>query len=208
MRDRVWARRRLVLASLVAVASLLGGCQDRDGIRSYTVAPPSAPSREARPEQAPPVEGEYRILGAMVPADNPTWFFRYSGAAADVGPQAAEFDKFLKGVQFPNGTNQPPQMELPAGWNQSRAGGFRFATVSFTAGGKSHEIAVSTAMGGLQSNLERWWTSLLGNKKRNDGNYLVYTSPVAFPGGIQGVRVDMTGPKNPSSGMPAMPAFK
>jgi len=190
---------------------LLSGCQDRDAIRSYTASPPTASSRPKATAESPPLtetKGDYRILGAMVPAQNPDWFFRFSGLSADITEHEAEFDQFLKGVRFPQGTSNPPVMDLPEGWKQQRAGGFRYATVSFSSDGKPFEIAISTAKGGLQGNLQRWWTTLLGNPPREDGDYMPYTTSVDFPGGLRGARVNMAGPKNPSAAMPAMPGMR
>ena len=39
--------------------------------------------------------GPYRLLGAMVPADDPVWFFKLSGGTDDLTKVEAGFDEHL-----------------------------------------------------------------------------------------------------------------
>src|SRR5881409_1017473 len=70
------------------------GCGGDDGIRSYSV--PRSTEREARPEPA----GDYRLLGAMFPAADPVWFFKFNGPAEQVTEFEADFDKIMASVKL------------------------------------------------------------------------------------------------------------
>src|SRR5688572_15330190 len=84
-------------APIVALGLLTQiGCGPSEEVRSYTVPKPNDP---AAPE---PSQGDYRILGAMFPADKPAWFFKLIGKADALAAHEAAFEKFLASVKFPN----------------------------------------------------------------------------------------------------------
>src|SRR5947207_13828263 len=96
-------------AVVVALAALLAaGCSGDDGIRSYSVA--RSTEREARPEPA----GDYRLLGAMFPADDPVWFFKFSGPAEHEMKSEADFDTIMASVKLSGSTQ--PEFARPDGW--------------------------------------------------------------------------------------------
>src|SRR5687768_4578359 len=68
-------RTRSVAPSvLVAVLALsVVGCGSEEGVTSYRV--PKTP--ESTRKDGPAAAGEYRMLGLMVPADDPAWFFKF-----------------------------------------------------------------------------------------------------------------------------------
>ena len=63
----------------------LAGCQNGDGIRHYQV-----PRPEAR-----------RLLAAVVPHGDDTWFFKLVGPEAAVEGHRDEFERFIRTVRFP-----------------------------------------------------------------------------------------------------------
>src|SRR5690349_18651267 len=71
---------------LIAVAGLaLLGCQ-QEGIETHRVL---------RPPPPPPPEEKVRLLGAMIPHEKNTWFFKLVGPVEAVEKQKAAFDSFI-----------------------------------------------------------------------------------------------------------------
>jgi hypothetical protein len=94
-------------------AAFLAGCQ-QDEIRTYQLP---------KPEMT-------RLLGAILPHDDSTWFFKLSGPAATVSGHEAEFAAFLQSLNFSGPADQPLAWNLPQGWRQdkgNRSG--RYATI-------------------------------------------------------------------------------
>jgi hypothetical protein len=159
------------------------GCGPGEGVRSYTVP---KPNEKAEPEAG---KGDYRILGAMFPADKPAWFFKLIGKADELAAQEAAFDKFLASVKFPDGPDKPPAYDLPDGWKSDGPRGMRADTIRVG----SLEMSVIAAMGGPKENVDRW-AGQLGTKM----DYAKATKEITAAGGVKGLRVDLTGPKNPA----------
>jgi hypothetical protein len=174
---------RAALLALAACAALVPvGCGPSAEVDSYTVAKDDAP-------------GEYRLLGLMVPADNPEWFFKYNGPADTVSQHEAAFDKLAATVALVNGT---PDFAAPEGWTRApgRDGGFVrvFATV-VTADGKQ-EITITQSGGGVATNLDRW-VGMIGQKP--EGDTVAKYTKVIDGKGVKVRRVDLRGPKNPAT---------
>jgi hypothetical protein len=93
--------RLLVVASSAAV---LVGCQT-DEIRTYQVPKPDMT----------------RLLGAILPHGENTWFFKVSGPGTVVNGQAEEFANFLQSLRFDDGADKPLSWTLPEGWKTDRA---------------------------------------------------------------------------------------
>jgi hypothetical protein len=167
------------------------GCGPGEQVHSYTVTKPTEPVAG---------KGEYRILGAMFPADEPTWFFKLTGKADALAAHEVEFDKFLTSVKFPDGPKKPPTYDLPAGWKSEGARGMRADTIHLGAGDSAPEISVIAAMGGAKENVQRWAGQLGATT-----DFARATKEVTTTGGVKGLRVDLTGPKDPAaSGGPFM----
>lgn len=183
------------------------GCQGRDSISTYVASPAKLPkSTESTTSSSggnAEAAGEYRILAAMIPADQPVWFIRLAGPAADVESQGDHFDRFLQSIRFPDGLRGVPNWELPAGWTEEAGtDGITHARITFQDNEKRFTITVTRAGGSVQDNLRRWWVTSLGNAQRNDDDYTRYTTKMMLPGNMFALRVNMTGPKNPAAGMP------
>ncbi len=143
-----------------------------------------------------PAAGEYRILGAMFPADAPEWFFKMPGTSEDLAKYDADFDKLLASVSLaPNG----PKYDAPAGWKEGpgRPGGIVIATIK-TPDGK-YEVSVSSAQGDVFGNVRRWSVEQLGNTVFGREEMAKATRTVEAKG-VKGLRVDVRGPKKPPMG--------
>jgi hypothetical protein len=182
-------------AALLAAVGLLAlaGCGPSDQVRTYTA--PKTPDA-AKTE---PGAGEYRILGAMFPADNPAWFFKLIGKADQLAEHQVAFDQFLASVKFPDGPGKPPAYDLPAGWKSAGPRSIHADTIRFGPADKPLELTVTPAMGGVNQNVQRW-AGQLGTTETEEA-----TKEITTTAGAKGVRVDLTGPKNPAaSGGPFM----
>jgi hypothetical protein len=165
----------------------LVGCGSGEGIRSYTV--PTTGER-AGPVAAGP--GDFRILGAMFPADRPAWFFKLTGKADSLAAHEAAFEKFLASVKFPDGPDKPPAYDLPDGWKSVGPRAMRADTIRLGPANSPLEMTVIGAMGGPKQNVDRW-AEQLGTK----ADFAKATKEITTAGGVKGLRVDLTGPKNP-----------
>ena len=98
--------RVVPLAVLFAAAAAVG-CGGGEGVKSYTVPRQAEPTTKAA--------GDYRLLGAMIPAENPVWFFKLSGSADALTKYEGGFDQLLAGTKF-KGEAVPPDFTPPEGW--------------------------------------------------------------------------------------------
>uniref|UniRef100_A0A7C4QTQ0 Uncharacterized protein n=1 Tax=Schlesneria paludicola TaxID=360056 RepID=A0A7C4QTQ0_9PLAN len=103
------------------------GCRPEEEITQYTIPKFESiqlPPPEGKTAPAPRAE---RLLGAIVPRGEQTWFFKLSGAPERVAACEEPFTRFLQSVQFsPQGA---PEWTLPEGWTQEPGSGMRFATL-------------------------------------------------------------------------------
>ncbi|MFO0799128.1 MAG: hypothetical protein U0804_16795 [Gemmataceae bacterium] len=180
------SRRALPFVALFASAAVVG-CGGADGVKSYH-APRAAVAT------APVNSGKYRLLGAMVPADDPVWFFKLSGDADELARYEPGFDALIKSVRF-KGEKAPPEFTPPDGWKigPGRAGIVRQTVLP---PGTKLDVTVVYSLGGVAENLERW-VKMLGNAPAA-GDEVRYTTKVDAAGGPVR-RVDIRGNKNPSA---------
>ena len=113
---------------LVACVGLLAGCERADQIRRYTVAKPSQSSDTSAP-RSDVSDGSDRIIGAIVPREGRSWFFKIAGDDEPVADQMEEFLQFLGSVQFAEGPEGEPSWTLPEGWGERPGSGMRHATI-------------------------------------------------------------------------------
>lgn len=188
--------RSVVPFALVAgLAAGVLGCGG-DGVRSYTV-PKTTESGKGAPEPEPGPGTEYRILGAMYPADAPEWFFKMPGPSDALTKYEADFDKVLASVELP--ASGQPKFVTPEGWKRGgpRPGGIVVETLR-TPDGK-YELAVSSAQGDVVGNVRRWSVEQLGNATfgRDD---MAKVTRIVEAKGVKGLRVDVRGPNKPPMG--------
>jgi hypothetical protein len=116
------------------------------------------------PETANPRQ---RMLAAILPHADKTWFFKLFGPADVIGSQSGNFDAFIKSIHFANGAPPPAAQanasgaagatwNIPAGWSQEPDKPMRVA--SFKAG--DAELIVTQFgkdnFGGALANINRW----------------------------------------------------
>ena len=143
---------------LVAIALLVAGCRPQDEIARYSVPKPEL----IDPTLVKAAADERQMLGAIVLVDKAGWFFKLTGAKAQVSPLAEPFITFVKDVKFA-GTPAEPKWKVPAGWTELPGNEFRFATLEIPAGNKKLELTVSTLELGdvseqdyVLANVNRW----------------------------------------------------
>jgi hypothetical protein len=189
--------RAAALALAATVALVPTGCGPDTEVGSYTA-----------PKDAAPID--FRMLGLMVPADNPTWFFKYNATSETVAQHEADFDKLAATVALtPNG----PTFDPPAGWERGPGrDGFVKVFATVVTKDRKQEISITQSGGGTETNLNRW-VGMIGLNPEGDtvGKY----TKVIDGQGVKVRRVDLRGPKNPATnrgnmggaggGRPAMP---
>ena len=190
-----------VLAALSAA-----GCGGGDGVQSYRVPKETSARPAAAPaNEAPkiPQAAEYRILGALYPADQPVWFFKLTGTADQLAKLEADFDKLAASVKLQG--DAVPAFDLPPGWtltgprSVSRGG----ITVTFEQTVRAGppeapvELTVSRSGGGVAGNVGRWAGQV--GQPFDPADPGKVTRPFDAAGG-KALRVDVRGPQHPSGG--------
>lgn len=191
----------------VAVLAVLwaSGCADPEGVSSYraprTVEPTGkgpAGLPAGHPEVGPTAAGgEYRILGAMYPADDPAWFLKLTGPADLVAKAEIDFDKLAATVKLRG--DSAPEFALPAGW---RLAGKRSIHAETARTPDGLEMTVTASRGGVAQNVGRWAGQV--GQSFAAADLAKVTKPIEAAGG-KGLRVDVRGPQNPlATGMAPM----
>jgi hypothetical protein len=202
----ILSRRQFVsalpLALLAGVALAPVGCGGDEGVRKYDTPKTTEPG----PKIGPTASGDYRLLGLMVPADDPQWFFKYNGPADHLTKYEADFDKLAASIQLVGGA---PDYTPPAGWKKGpgRDGFVKVFGTVITDDGKQ-EVSITQSAGGVGMNLSRW-VGQIGLKSGADDE-AKYTT-VIDGRGVKVRRVDLRGPQDPATkrgpmmggGMPA-----
>jgi len=135
------------------LVALVVGCQN-DEIRRYQV-----PRIEDQPPAASGVKVLQRLLVAIVPHGDSTWFFKLMGPDQEVEEQRNAFDRFVQSLHFTGQANQPVTWTVPEGWHQEPAKELRHAT--FRAGPKETAseltvIRLEGKAGSMLANVNRW----------------------------------------------------
>ncbi len=157
--------------------ALLSACGEDETIRSYEA--PKAPT--------------WRMIAALVPAGDATWFFKVVAPTARAAPRKAEIEAFLNALKVEGGD---VRWTLPADWKEDKGRGDRVATLTFG----DLELSVTKlggTAGGPLANVNRW-RGQLGLPALAEAELAAHSA--ALPGG--GLRVDFEGPKKPSMGAP------
>src|SRR4030095_14907477 len=122
-----------------AMAGLMAGCRPQDEIARYSVPKPEL----VDPTLVKAATEERQMLGAIVLVDKAGWFFKLTGAKAQVAPLWEPFQSFVKELKF-EGEPAKPKWNVPPGWKERPGNEFRFATLEIPADGKALELTVST----------------------------------------------------------------
>lgn len=98
-----------------------------------------------------------RLLAAVVPLGDDTWFFKLAGPSDAVAEHKDEFEKFVGSVRFTHKKDPPIEWTPPADWKAEPGGAMRYAT--FRVGKQNLELTV-TKLGAeaaaLLPNVNRW----------------------------------------------------
>ncbi len=166
----------LMLAVIVG-----GGCRRKDPIARFKA----------------PKEPTWRMLAALVPAADQTWFFKTVGPGRRLAEHKEEFVRLMKSVKF---EGAEAKWTLPEGWKEEKAGGERVATLKFGKGEPPLELTVvrlpGTA-GGVLANINRW-RGQLGMQPLSEAT-LARETEMQEVGGVPSTLVDFEGLQKPPS---------
>jgi hypothetical protein len=176
-------RNRLNLFFFCCLAALtLVGCQEEQ-IRHYRV---------------PKVDTSHRMLAALFPHQERTWFFKLVGPAQAVTEHKEEFEHFMSSIRFANEKQRPITWTVPEGWKEEPGSEMRFATLRMTKSETPLEISVFSfgrESGSVLANVNRWRGQIgLGPISEAE---LAQTAKELKVDGVSGTLVDVTGPHEP-----------
>src|SRR5262249_34146214 len=138
--------RRTAFASGFAII-LFSGCQS-DEIQTYTV-----PRTEA-------AQREQRMLAAIVPHGDKTWYFKLVGSPDDVAAHQEEFRRFVESSRFSDSPDQPLTWEkIPEKWRRGVKSDLRYATFRLDPAQSKTELTVTPLgrdSGSVLDNINRW----------------------------------------------------
>lgn len=166
--------------------ALLAGCKD-ETIERYQVPRP--------PQQ--------RLLGAIIPRGERTWFFKLVGPQDVVDKHAAEFRQFIQSLSFPEKGRQPIAWRVPEewGWREEPGEKLRYATFKIGPREDPLELTVIPLGGGgtLLSNVNRW-RDQMGLPRVTEDDLGRMTSDLKVGDDIKGTWVDIKAADEPGRG--------
>ncbi len=148
--DRLARRdKRVGVVTLLPLIAALAGCGSEEAIRHYRVpskdlvfeqnhVASAARERGMSPASAPV---DQRMLGAIIPVGNQTWYFKMVGPDAAVAAVGDQFEQLIKSVSFAD-EKSTPEWTLPDGWKQQQGSGQRLATMVVESEGTPLELTV------------------------------------------------------------------
>ena len=142
---------KCVLASF-AIA-MIAGCGE-DEIRHYKAARLEQPKPAAKART--PI-GEQRLLAAVIPHADRTWFFKLVGPVTTINKLAEPFEQFIRSIRFEVG--KEIAWTLPEGWEQHAGSASRYATIHIDADDQHLDLTVvplGREAGSLLDNVNRW----------------------------------------------------
>lgn len=129
------------------LAMLMGSC-DRDEIHTYRV--------EKVPQDSAPETGR-RMIAAIVPRKEKTWFFKVMGSEEAVSERKGEIERFLRSLKFSSDSRL--EWTLPEGWVHRPGSGMRHATLEMGTGARKLELTVvplGPEAAAVLPNVNRW----------------------------------------------------
>lgn len=117
------------LPFLLSAFGLLGvwGCGEQTQISEYSLPKDANKAPEQPAQAADGAKVPTRMVAAMIPQGQKTWYFKVMGPEKAVETQVEKIEGLIGSVQFTNGD---PAWKLPEGWTEEKsAGGLRFATL-------------------------------------------------------------------------------
>lgn len=175
-------------------AGFLAGCQDNE-IQHYQVAKPE------------PEKPTLRLLAAIFPHQERTWFFKVIGPIAEVEAHKEAFDRFIRLVRFTGKAEPPLTWTVPDGWRHKPGSDLRYAT--FLLGPKEHPleltvVALGAEAGSTLANVNRW-RGQLGLRPVSEADLGRLSTSLKVED-ISVTLVDMSGPG--VGGHPALPPMR
>jgi hypothetical protein len=160
--------------------------------------PDTVVTREVpRQEDPAPPEPKVRLLGAIVPHDKDTWFFKVTGKLDAAEAHQKEFEEFARSLRFdkPGGA---VAWRLPAGWERLPDDPDRYATLRVGPKEAKLELTVhrygdAEQMRSVFQNVARWGQREVGVKVRED-DLRNYVRRDKTAGDVAFYFVDMKGP--------------
>jgi hypothetical protein len=168
------------------VGFILPGCQ-KDEIEHYAVA-------KEKPE--------LRMLGAIIPHGNRTWFIKLRGPAYVIDDYQDEFHGFLRSIRFTEDAKKPIAWKVPEGWTEEGGRGMRYATLRLGPKDAPQELTViplGKEASSVLANINRW-RGELGLREVAATDLPKITSQVKL-GRVKATIVDMKGPGARNNGM-------
>src|SRR5439155_12950822 len=138
---------------VLSLATILG-CQ-KDEISHYQVPRLEIPPQEKQAGALVPL----RIITAIFPQKDRTWFFKLTGPPVEVEKHKGEFEHFIQSVRFTKKGDPPVTWTVPEGWRREAGAALRFA--SFRFGRVEHPLELTVTplgreAGSLLDNVNRW----------------------------------------------------
>lgn len=178
-------KRRLLLLVLLALPlTALPACQKDEKIESYDV---KQPDRQ-----------KLRLLAAILPHGERTWFVRLSGPEAEVAKQKPAFDAFVKSIRFDDKATPPIHWTVPDGWTEQGGDATTIGGLVFRIKGEPEPLLAKLSSLGkfgegentLSGNVSRWRKQLsLGPASEAEVERLVQRQGEAFVVDITGTGV-------------------
>ena len=199
---------RVGVVPLLSLIAVLAGCSGEESIRHYQVPNKELVFERNHVASAAGAQNsasarviDQRMLGAIIPVGDQTWYFKMVGPDAAVSAVRDKFDGLIKTVRFAD-EKAAPEWTLPDGWQQQAGSGPRFATMVVESDGTPLELTVSTLP--LPDNAEvmlanvNRWRNQLGLNPISVDQIGSETSMVELEG-VTATMVDLVG-KAPAKG--------
>ncbi|HXX94382.1 MAG TPA: hypothetical protein VEN81_12170 [Planctomycetota bacterium] len=171
-------RSFLLLGVLTALSA---GCGKPEEVQHYQV----------------PKDPSWRMLAAIVPASNETWFFKVVAPPSRLAASKDEFVGFIRSLKIEGAVT----WTLPAGWTTEPGSGDRRSTLRFGSGDPRLEVSVVRLpgdAGGILQNVNRW-RGQLGLDPIGEAALASQSTPIELPGS-KALLVDLEGPRRPPAG--------
>lgn len=182
----------VLLLSSLGVPCLLGCLGDE--IKRYQV-----PKPETHPEPEPKV----RLLAAIFPAKDRTWFFKFSSPTGVVKENEGAYNRLVRTVRLADDEEKPISWTLPDGWRFERSNKpLRYGTFQFGPPDRPVEVTLSALgreAGTLLDNVNRWRKEI-GLKPAAQAELPKLTRSDEI-NGVAVILVDMAGPGGGNMGM-------
>jgi hypothetical protein len=189
-------RRGCVVFVCGLTSLLVLGCQPDEQIHRYQVP------KETQKEEPSGAPGKVRLLAAILPHGEDTWFFKLVGPTPEVTATEPTFDRFIQSIRFPEHGKDTITWTVPEGWQYEGPKEFRYCTFHFGTKDQPLELTVfkfAGQAGSTLDNVNRWRGRDLGLEAIGPIQLSRYTKGIQIAD-VKGTLVDMSGPGAPKAG--------